>query len=274
MSDLAVADFDYLRNLVRERSAIVLEPGKEYLVESRLTSVARGEGFGTLGQFVAELRSRPHNGLHTKVVEAMTTNETSFFRDVHPFEGLRQKLLPELVKARAAERSINIWCAACSSGQEPYTIAMVLRDVIPLIDQWRIQIVATDLSGEMLERAKAGRYSQLEVNRGLPAPSLVKYFMKHGTEWHVSDVLKKMVDVRPLNLIEPWPSMPTADIVFLRNVLIYFDVPTKRTILQKVRKQMRPDGALFLGGAETTINIDDSWTRVTHNRAVWYRPTP
>jgi chemotaxis protein methyltransferase CheR len=268
---IASQDFDYVREMVRQQSAIVLEPGKEYLVESRLQTLARAEGFGSLEQFLAELRARPM-ALQKKVVEAMTTNETSFFRDLHPFDVLKSTLIPELLKRNAATRRIDIWCAACSSGQEPYTIAMTLADAIPAVDQWAIRILATDLSGEMLERTRAGRYSQLEVNRGLPAAMLVKHFQKTGTEWQVHERLRRMVEVRPLNLIEPFLGMPAFDVVFLRNVLIYFDVPTKRSILQKTRKVMRPDGWLFLGGAETTINVDDGWSRLQVGKGVCYRP--
>lgn len=268
---IAVQDFNFVREMVRQQSAIVLEPGKEYLVESRLQTLARTEGFASLDQFLSELRARPML-LQKKVVEAMTTNETSFFRDIHPFEALKTGLVPELVKRHATDRRLDIWCAACSSGQEPYTVLMTLADALPQADSWSIKLLATDLSTEMLERTKAGRYSQLEVNRGLPAPMLLKYFQKIGTEWQVADRLRKAVDVRPLNLIEPFPSMPQLDIVFLRNVLIYFDVPTKKAILQKVRKVLRPDGWLFLGGAETTINVDDSWQRVQYGRGVCYRP--
>ena len=268
---IATQDFNFVREMVRQQSAIVLEPGKEYLVESRLQSLARTEGFSSLEQFLAELRVRPAL-LQKKVVEAMTTNETSFFCDLHPFDALKTGIVPELAQRNAAARRIDIWCAACSSGQEPYTVAMTLMESLPQPESWTIRIVATDLSSEMLERTRQGRYSQLEVNRGLPAPLLVKYFQKQGTEWQVHERLRKFVDVRPLNLIEPWAAMPTFDIVFLRNVLIYFDVPTKRTILGRVRKVMRPDGFLFLGGAETTINVDDAWTRTPFGRGVCYKP--
>lgn len=269
---LAATDFEFVRDLVHKHAAIVLEPGKEYLVESRLTSVARGEGFSTLAQFLASLRSKPMGPMQKKVIEAMTTNETSFFRDIHPFDALRTEVVPTLVKARAAEKKLRVWCGASSSGQEPYTIAMVLREAIPSVDSWNVKITATDISEEMLQRTRAGRYSQLEVNRGLPAPNLVKYFTKQGTDWKVNDALRNMVEPQFLNLIEPWPAWAPFDVVFLRNVLIYFDVPTKRSILANIRNVLRPDGYLFLGGAETTINIDDSWQRVTVGRGVCYRP--
>ena len=269
---ISAADFGYVRDLVRQRAAIVIEPGKEYLVEARLAGVARDEGFGSLELLVAELKAKPMNGLHRKVVDAMTTNETTFFRDVHPFEALRRQILPELITARAAQRQLSIWCAGCSTGQEPYTIAMLLREHFPALAGWTVRILATDLSQDVLVRARAGRFTQLEVNRGLPASYMVKHFRKEGMEWQIAEPLRQMVEFRELNLIEAWPGVPVVDLVFMRNVLIYFDVATKRTILGRIRRVLRPDGYLFLGGAETTMNLDDSYRRVALGKAVCYRP--
>ena len=268
---LSATDFDYVRNLVKERSAIVLEPSKTYLVDSRLTPLVRKQNLASLGELVARLRSERFGELHRSVIEAMTTNETSFFRDVHPFEAFKKKILPELIAKRSAERALTIWCGACSSGQEPYSIAMLLRDSFPELAAWRVQIVATDLSTEILDRAKRGAFTQLEVNRGLPAPMLVRYFTRNGLEWQVSDQVRNMITFRELNLIEAWPSMPRADVVFLRNVLIYFDIPTKKTILAKIRQVMRPDGYLFLGGAETTMNRDEAFERDQLDKPGAYR---
>ncbi|MCZ7527731.1 MAG: protein-glutamate O-methyltransferase CheR [Acidimicrobiia bacterium] len=270
---ITTAEFDYIRELVRNRSAIVLDPGKEYLVESRLVPLARSEGLESIADLVSELRNGSGAGrLATQVVEAMTTNETSFFRDVHPFEALRSAVLPDLLKKRSGERALTIWCGAASSGQEPYSIAMTIKEHFPELGGWSIRFLATDLSTEMLEKARAGRYAQIEANRGLPAHLLVKYFERRGTGWQVKDELRGMVDYRPLNLIEPWPSLPRCDLVFLRNVLIYFDVETKRAILEKIRQVLRPDGYLFLGAAETTMNIHDGFERVPIDRAGCYRP--
>jgi chemotaxis protein methyltransferase CheR len=275
---ISATEFNFVRDLVRQRSAIVLEPGKEYLVESRLSSVAKDEGFASLEQFLSELRARPSNGLHERIVEAMTTNETSFFRDLHPFDALRQTVLPDLIQRRAAERQLTIWSAACSSGQEAYSIAMTIRDAFPQLAAWSVRILATDLSKEMVARCREGRFTQLEMNRGLPAQYLVKYFTKQGLEWQVKDELRKMVDVREMNLADRWPPLPPIDIVFIRNVLIYFDVSTKREILAKIRKLMRPDGYVFLGGAETTLNLDDAFQRVPIGKSTCYqlasRPNP
>lgn len=269
---IGTSEFNFVRELVRSQSAIVLEPGKEYLVESRLTSVARGEGFASVDQFIAQLRTRPNQQLQRRVIEAMTTNETSFFRDGHPFEALRHHVVPELLKRRATERTLTIWCGASSSGQEPYTILMLLKELGVPAPGWTVRLLCTDISEEMLERTRAGRYSQLEVNRGLPAPMLVKYFQKQGADWVVREELRRMIDARQLNLAEPWSWVPACDIVFLRNVLIYFDVPTKRDILGRIRRVLRPDGYLFLGGAETTLNLDDAYERLTLDKAVAYRP--
>jgi chemotaxis protein methyltransferase CheR len=218
------------------------------------------------------MRREPTGTLVAKVVDAMTTNETSFFRDNHPFDALAKHVLPELVKARAAERRLSFWCGASSSGQEPYTISMVLREALAAHPGWQTSLLATDLSAEMLERTRAGRYSQLEVNRGLPVTMLVKHFDKVGTEWQVKPELRSMVQTRALNLAVPFPAMGPFDVVFLRNVLIYFDTPTKKAVLDRVRRVLRPGGYLFLGGAETTLTIDDAWERVVLDRATAYRP--
>lgn len=264
-------EFDYIAKLVRERSAIVLEAGKEYLVESRLLPVARTVGCASLPQLIARLRAQSFNGLHQKVVEAMTTNETSFFRDLHPFEALKKLVLPELIAKREKERKLHLWCAASSSGQEPYTIAMLLREHFPLLGSWTLRFVASDLSVEMIERSRNGRYSQLEVNRGMPAALLVKYFQRHGVEWQVKEEFRRMIEFRQMNLTDAWGGLPEMDLVFMRNVLIYFDVETKKSILGKVRRILRPDGYLFLGAAETTLNLDDGFERVQFEKAGCYR---
>ncbi|MDX2055097.1 MAG: protein-glutamate O-methyltransferase CheR [Polyangiaceae bacterium] len=261
----------FVRDLVRRRSAIVLDHGKEYLIEARLGPVARDEGYDSIGALVGALKTMPFGDLHGKVIEAMTTNETSFFRDVHPFEALRQIVLPEVLAKRRTSRRLNIWCGASSTGQEPYTIAMVLREYFPELVDWQVKIIATDLSIAVLERAREGRYRQLEVNRGLPAHFLLRYFDRIGPEWQVKPAVRELVEFCPLNLIEPWPTMPEVAVVFLRNVLIYFDVETKRHILAGVRKVLAPDGVLFLGGAETTMNIDPKFDRIEATKSSCYR---
>lgn len=264
-------DFDFVRDLVRKRSAIVLENEKSYLVESRLLPLARKEGFTSIDEMVAKLRLSMFGTLHGKVVEAMTTNETSFFRDLQPFEALRKVVLPELITKRAASRQLRIWCAASSSGQEPYTIAMLIREHLPQLATWDVKILATDLSTQVLDKARSGIFNQIEVNRGLPAQYLMKYFDRQGMNWQLKESIRQMIDFKPLNLIETWPPMSVMDIVFIRNVLIYFDVQTKKNILGKVRRLLRPDGFLFLGGAESTYNLDDSFVRTEIEKASVYR---
>lgn len=251
------AEFETVRRLIHQRAAIVLDPGKEYLVEARLAPLARTEGC-TLGQFIARLRAGDRV-LIERAVEALTTNETAFFRDVKPFETLRTRVLPEILAAKAATRTLNIWCAASSSGQEPYTIAMLLKEHFPELASWRVRILCTDISAAMVRRTRDGRYSQLEVGRGMPAPMLVKHFTRNGVEWEVSPELKRWVEVRTMNLAAPWPVLGRQDIVFCRNVLIYFDLDTKRSILRRVRETLTPGGYLFLGAAETTRGLDDQF---------------
>lgn len=268
---ISPADFTFVSTLVRQRSAIVLEPEKSYLLESRLSPLAKLEGFQSIEAMVSQMRAQPTNGLHRKVVEAMTTNETSFYRDLHPFEAFKIAVLPDVIERRKAERRISIWCAACSSGQEPYTIAMTILEHFPQLSSWDVRILGTDLSSDMVSRSRVGRYGQVEVNRGLPANLLVKYFEKKGMEWIVRPEVQRLCQFREMNLIEPWGGLPVVDIVFLRNVLIYFDVQTKKNILANVRKILPHWGYLFLGGAETTINLGDMFERLQIERAGCYR---
>jgi chemotaxis protein methyltransferase CheR len=268
---LTATTFDYVRQLVHKESAIVLAPGKEYLVEARLLPIARQLGLTDVGQLVDSVRSRPTPDSTRRIVEALTTNETSWFRDGDPFTALTTTVMPALVAARGPADRLQIWSAACSSGQEAYTIAMLLEDSMPNAAA-RVSITATDISREMVERTRAGRFSQLEVNRGLPAPMLVRHFTRAGTEWEVAPGLRRMVTASECNLAAPLPRMGPFDVVYLRNVLIYFDLSTKQAILRRVRELMRPDGWLFLGAAETTLGVDDTWERVVIGRSSAYRP--
>ena len=264
-------DFEYIRRLVYQRAAIALDKGKEYLIDSRLMRLARQEGFGSTRELVAVLRSQTFNHLHMKVVEAMTTNETSFFRDIHPFATLQKFVLPELIKRREAERTLLIWCAACSSGQEPYSIAMVLSEHFSTLRGWKVRLIATDISTHMLKVASEGCYSQLQVARGMPAPLLVKYFRKEGKCWQVKESLRRMVEFYKVNLAGNWPPLPKFDIIFLRNVLYYFDDETKKTVLGKVGRLMKPDSYLFLGATETPIFLDKSFDRVQFGKTICYK---
>lgn len=266
-------DFTFVTSLVRDHASIVLEEGKEYLVESRLIPLARRFGHASIDALIDILRKDRSPALLKAVVDAMTTNETSFFRDPAIYAALRQQILPQLLELRGPEKKLGIWCAAASSGQEPYSLAMLLRDAFPAVaSSWKLQILATDISAEMLERCREARYTQLEVNRGLPAPMLVKYFSKQGLEWVLKDDVKQMVEFRPLNLATGWGSWPSFDLILLRNVLIYFDLPTKKAILARARTHLRESGYLLLGAAETTLNVDDSYERVAFDRATCYRP--
>lgn len=265
------ADFDYVRTYVRDQAAIVLEPGKEYLVESRLEALARREKFVSIDALVDTLRAKPSDPLHRRLIDAMTTNETSFFRDLHPFEALRKTILPEIRQKREADRTLNIWCGAASTGQECYTVMMVLAEHFPEVLAWNFNFIATDLCLDVLNQARAGSYSQIEINRGLPAPMLVKYFTRKADRWEFREDLRKRIQFRELNLVKDWAFMPPLDIVFLRNVLIYFDNDIKKAILGKIRRILRPGGYLFLGGAETTINLDDQYERVVLDRTTVYR---
>ncbi len=268
---LQVQDFDFVRKLVRERSGIVLDESKGYLVESRLAPVCRTLGYKSIGELVAAVRGRAFSREHKAIVEAMTTNETSFFRDLHPFETLQRHILPDLIERRSSVRKLNIWCAACSSGQEPYSLAMLIREQFPRLASWKVNILATDISTETLERARAGLYSQVEINRGLPAPLLVKYFEQDGLAWRLKQDLRSMVEFRELNLTAALPPMPAMDLVLIRNVLIYFDLETKKGVLAKIGRVLDKDGYLLLGGAETTINVDVSFARRAFGKTVCYR---
>ncbi|MFQ5472909.1 MAG: CheR family methyltransferase [Dehalococcoidia bacterium] len=264
------AEFAYLRALVLKRSAIVLNTGKEYLVEARLEPVARAQGLDGISGLVKRLKASPEGPLHEEVVEAMTTNETSFFRDVHPFEILRKDVIPALMERREMEKKLSIWCAASSSGQEPYSIAMILRADFPKLADWTISFIASDISQRMLERSQKGVYSQLEVNRGLPVQMLMKFFKQDNRCWVLNDEIRKMVSFQQINLASSWPPMPQVDLLFMRNVLIYFDTETKKEIFRKVRGVLRNDGYLFLGGAETTVHLDENFERASYKNGGCY----
>jgi chemotaxis protein methyltransferase CheR len=250
-------DYDYLRKLLKQRSGLVLSADKQYLVESRLLPIARKVGVGSLSEFVLKLKSPGAESLVIEAVEAMTTNETFFFRDKIPFDHFRETMLPALLAARAHKRHLRIWCSACSTGQEPYSLAMALKELGSLVEGWRFDIVATDLSRDVIDRAKSGRYSQFEVQRGLPITLLVKYFAQVGDAWQIAPELREMVKFRQINLLRDFTGLGTFDIVFCRNVLIYFDNDTKIDVLHRLARVMEPDGFLALGAAETVIGLTD-----------------
>ena len=263
-------DFNLLAKQIRDRSGLTLTRDKAYLLESRLLPVARKWNLKNLDELVTRLRSKQEQPLVRDIVEAMTTNESFFFRDIKPFDQFKQVVLPYLLQARAATKSIKIWSAACSSGQEPYTLAMVLREEKHRLAGWTIDILATDLSTEILSKAQAGLYSQFEVQRGLPIQMLVKYFKQVGDRWQIDASLREQVRYRPFNLLDEMGSLGTFDVVFCRNVLIYLDQPTKQSVLERLARQLAPDGFLYLGGAETVVGITDKFQPMTNHRGVYH----
>ncbi len=267
------SDFKYICEFIKNASGIVLEPGKEYLVENRLSVLARKIKIENFEKLIAKLRQEDSNDLRQKVVDALTTNETSFFRDKHPFESLKSAILPEIIKKRSAVKQLNIWCAASSSGQEPYTIAIVLKEMSYLLNNWKINFIASDISEEMLERCRQGIYTQLEIGRGLPAHFLPKYFNRHKNCWQIKQELRTMIDFRPFNLCKQWPYMPNMDIVFLRHVLVYFNNDTKTEILGKIRSLLKPDGYVFLGVGDNPKALDKSFTRTEFSTSACYKIT-
>jgi chemotaxis protein methyltransferase CheR len=261
-------DYDYLRRLLKKRSGLVLSPEKQYLVESRLVPVARRAGLADLCELVGRLR-RADEKLAVEVVEAMTTNESFFFRDKVPFEHFRDTIIPALLAARAAQRRIRIWCAAASTGQEPYSLAMSLKEMKDKLAGWRVEILGTDLSVEVLEKAKAGIYSQFEVQRGLPIQMLVKYFAQVGDTWQLAPEIRAMVQYRPLNLLGDFGGLGSFDVVFCRNVLIYFDQDLKIDVLNRLARVTEPDGYLVLGAAETVVGLTDAFKLMPDKRGLY-----
>jgi chemotaxis protein methyltransferase CheR len=272
---LTSADHIMLRQLVHQRAGLVLDPGKEYFAELRLGALANDEGFADASQVMDALRTEESWGLlHRRVVESLAVCETSWFRDLHTWDALRTQWLPELIQRRAATRELRLWSAACASGQEPYSLALMLRENFPQLSTWKVTLLATDFNSAMLRRASEGAYSQIEMNRGLPAPMLVRHFRKEQHDWRLHEDVRSMVEFRELNLAAPWNHLPMVDLVLMRNVLIYFDAPTRRRVLRQLHGAIALDGALVLGGGETTLTIDDSFEAVNQGRAVFHRPRP
>ena len=264
-------DYDFLRRLLKERSGLDLSADKQYLVESRLIPLARRAGMPGIAELVAKIKGGAE-ALTTDVVEAMTTNETFFFRDKVPFDHFRDSIMPEILKARAGRKSIRIWCAAGSTGQEPYSLAMCLKEMSAALAGWRVEIIATDLSQEVLEKSKAGIYSQFEVQRGLPIQMLVKYFKQSGEFWQINADIRAMVQHRQLNLLHDFSQLGVFDVIFCRNVLIYFDQDTKINIFNRLAKATEADGFLVLGAAETVVGLTDVYKPFPDRRGL-YRPT-
>ncbi|ABD89767.1 CheR family methyltransferase [Rhodopseudomonas palustris] len=267
---MSPADYDFLCKLLKDRSGLDLSADKRYLVESRLLPLARRHDLPGISELVQKIRAGAE-AITAEVVEAMTTNETFFFRDKLPFDHLREEIIPALLQARAGRRALRIWCAAGSTGQEPYSIAMVLKEMAAQLSGWRVEIVATDLNEAVLEKAKSGLYSQFEVQRGLPIQLLVKYFKQTGELWQLNPEIRAMVQHRKLNLLQDFSSLGSFDVVFCRNVLIYFDQDTKISIFNRIAKVLEADGYLALGAAETVVGLTDAFKPHPDRRGI-YRP--
>lgn len=266
---MRLTDFDIYRDLLKERSGLMLTPDKCYLLESRLTPVAKRWGYDTIDAMTIVLQGVPDKKMVKDIVEAMTTNETSFFRDQSPFDRLKETVLPYMLKTRLPTRRMRIWCAAASSGQEPYSIAMILKELDHQFGGWRTEILGTDLSDEILAKARDGLYTQFEVQRGLPIQMLMKYFKQEGDKWQISDLIRRMITYQPFNLLDSMAAFGQFDFIFCRNVLIYFEEKTKADILGRLARQLAPDGYLFLGGAETVIGITDVFKPLPGQRGLY-----
>lgn len=268
---MRIADFDLYKELLYGKSGLTLGPDKSYLVDSRLTPVAKKWGYESLDEMTLVLRGMPDPKMVDDIVEAMTTNETSFYRDSRPFDIFKDTVLPYLMSRKHSAPRLRIWCAACSSGQEPYSIAMLLKEHQAILKNKPVEIYATDLSKDILEQAQTGNYSQFEVQRGLPVQMLVKYFEQVGDRWNIKDEIKNMVTYKPFNLLDSMDSFGMFDVVFCRNVLIYFDEKTKADILNRLAKRLPEDGFLYLGGAETVLGITEEFKPLPNHRGLYVK---
>ncbi|QAY95765.1 chemotaxis protein CheR [Methylovirgula ligni] len=262
------SDFDVLRQLLNRRSGLSLDAEKAYLAESRLQPLVQQLGVAGLGGLVKLLLSGSHEDVERDVVEAMTTNETFFFRDRVPFDNFRKVILPHLLQARQDSRKIRIWCAACSSGQEPYSLAMLLDEEAHRLAGWSVEILATDLSRSVVNTARQGIYTQFEVQRGLPISQLLRYFRQEGERWRINEHLQSRIRFTEFNLLSDYAPLGRFDVIFCRNVLIYFDVPTKKEVLDRMAKALAPDGFFIMGAAETVIGLTDAMVPHPEHRSI------
>jgi len=275
MQQTVSADYSYLRDLVFGLSQNVLDPSRDYLFDTRLSKLLRNQGMTHLGQLVSHLRTARNPTLERAIAEAMTINETSFFRDTRPFELLRTELFPKLIEARRLQRSLRIWSAACSTGQEGYSVAMMLLEHFPLLASWNIRIEGTDISNEVVDKARAGSYHRIEINRGLPARFVVRYFDHHGEDWTIKPEVRRMCNFRQANLCAPQLPFNRAedrfDIIFLRNVMLYFSQETRRTLLAGMHRLLPQDGILFLGSSEQPAD-PSLWTPTLAGGTCYFKP--
>jgi chemotaxis protein methyltransferase CheR len=267
-ANMTPLDYEYLQKVLKDRSGLMLSADKKYLLESRLLPLARKIGVAGISELVAKMKGGGEALIHD-VVEAMTTNETFFFRDKTPFDNFKEAIVPELIRARAGRRALRIWCAAASTGQEPYSLAMILKEMGAALNGWRIEIVATDLSPEVLEKSRSGLYTQFEVQRGLPIQMLVRHFTQVGAMWQLNADIRALVQFRQFNLLQDFSGLGKFDVIFCRNVLIYFDQATKTDIFNRLARVSEPDGYLFLGAAETVVGLTDRYRIVPDRRGVY-----
>ncbi|MDQ6979232.1 MAG: protein-glutamate O-methyltransferase CheR [Mariprofundaceae bacterium] len=265
-------DFSFVRRLFYDYSGIMLGEDKAYFAEARLSELVRQEGLASLGALLLLLRKQVAGGsLQLQACELLLIAETSFFRDIHPFEVLKSHVIPALIEKNSHRREINLWCAACASGQEPFSLAMLMDYHFPILRTWKVNITATDISHRVLERAKSGCFNQMEVNRGLPAAMLVRYFSRQGMKWCINDTIRQMVSFEHLNLMDPHFMFKNMDVIFIRNILIYFDLPSKQVVLKKIRQCLHPEGYVFLGSAEGTVYVDQGFTPIYQGKTIYYR---
>ncbi len=267
-------EFNFISSMLRKRSGLVLTPEKSYLLESRLMPVARKAELKSIEELIQKIQRTNDANLILQVVEAVTTNESFFFRDIKPFDLFRDHVLPHLLQTRAAKKSFRIWCAAASSGQEPYSLVMTLMEQQAKLAGWSYEIIGTDISRDILAKAEKGVYSQFEVQRGMPITLLVKYFQQQGEGWHIKPEVKSKVKFKYFNLLEDPTPLGKFDVVFCRNVLIYFDQQTKGEVLARIAKLMPSDGMLLLGGAETVLGVSENFKPLLGQRGVYGLTNP
>ncbi len=272
MASTATMPYDFLRQIVYARSNNVLDPAHDYLFETRLARLMRDRGMTQVGELVEHLRMRRNPDLEWAIAEAMTINETSFFRDIHPFELLRAELLPHLIERRWETKRLGFWSAACSTGQEAYTLAMVVREHFPFLSGWDLRIEGTDISTETVARASSGRYHRIEMNRGLPARNVVRFFDRHGEDWIAKDEIRRLCHFRQVNLCKPpIPFAERFDVILLRNVMLYFSRETRHELMRQVHRLLAPDGVLLLGAAEQPVDMSP-WQACVRGGTCFYRP--
>ena len=269
VADMKIEDYELFAKILYQRSGLVLTKEKAYLLEWRLVPIARKANLKDLGDLAEVMRKRTDENLLADITDAMTTNESSFFRDQRPFDQFRQIVLPKYLQARAAVKRLRIWSAACSNGQEPYSLAMILDEERAKLAGWHIEIVATDLCRDVLDKAQQGIYTQFEVQRGLPITMLVKNFTQVGDKWQIAKSVRDQIKFQQFNLLDDMRPLGQFDIIFCRNVLIYFDQPTKTKVLESMVKQMPADGVLYLGGAETVLGITQAFKPMENQRGLY-----